>query len=96
MSTWQQFTAVFTSTDLVIPAAQMGVYVIIINILMLIGYYKACFIISLSFAYYWLFILNQKVFVNTQGEFQGGFYMYVLIGILFLAAILFSFFYQRE
>ncbi|MFC1523987.1 hypothetical protein ACFL6N_04270 [Thermodesulfobacteriota bacterium] len=96
MTMWQQFTQVFTSTELVIPAAQMGAYVITINIMMLCAYYRACYIISLSFAYYWLFILNQKNFVTPQGELQGGIYAYLIIGMLFLLAVLYSLFNRKD
>ena len=96
MAYWEQFQAEFTSTELVIPAAQMGVYVIIINLMMLCSYYRACYIVSLSFAFYWLFLLNQKNFVNSQGEVHGGLYFYLVISTLFMLAVLISLFNQKE
>jgi hypothetical protein len=96
MAFWEQFQAVFTSTELVIPAAQMGIYVIIINVMMLCSYYRACYIVSLSFAFYWLFLLNQKNFVNSQGEVHGGLYFYLVISTLFMLAVLISLFNQKE
>ncbi|MBU0728634.1 MAG: hypothetical protein KKE17_00425 [Proteobacteria bacterium] len=96
MELWDQFTKLFTYSDLVIPAAQMGIYVIIINILMLISYYRACFITSLSFSFYWLFFLNQKNFVSAEGELTGGIYFYLIITILFMVALLVSFLNQKE
>ncbi len=96
MSFWEQFQAVFTSTELLIPAAQMGIYVIIINLMMLCRYYRACYIISLSFAFFWLFLLNQKNFVNSQGEVLGGLFFYLIFGSLFTIAVLISFFNRKE
>ena len=96
MSIWGQFQAVFTSTELVIPAAQMGIYVIIINVMMLCRFYRACFLVSLSFAFYWLFLLNQKNFVNAQGEVHGGLYFYLVISTVFMLAVLISLFNQGE
>ena len=96
MSFWVQFQTIFTSTELVIPAAQMGIYVIIINLMMLCSYYRACYIISLSFAFYWLFLLNQKIFVNSQGEVLGGLFFYLIFGSLFVIAVLISFFNEKE
>jgi hypothetical protein len=96
MSFWVQFKTIFTSTELVIPAAQMGIYVIIINLMMLCRYYRACYLISLSFAFYWLFLLNQKIFVNSQGEVLGGLFYYLIFGSLFTIAVLISFFNSKE
>jgi hypothetical protein len=96
MSFWVQFETIFTSTELVIPAAQMGIYVVIINMMMLCNYYKACYIISLSFSFYWLFLLNQKIFVNSQGEVLGGLFYYLIFGSLFMIAVLISLFTQKE
>jgi len=79
-----------------IPAAQMGIYVIIINILMLCNYYKACYLTSLSFSFYWLFLLNQKIFVNSQGEVLGGLFYYLIFGSVFTIAVLISLFLQKE
>ena len=96
MSFWVQFRTIFTSTELVIPAAQMGIYVIIINLMMLCRYYRACYLISLSFAFYWLFLLNQKNFVNSQGELLGGLFFYLIFGSLFVLSVLISFLNKKE
>jgi len=89
-SSWEQFRDFFTSTELAIPAIQMISYVVIINLLMLFNRYRSCFLISLSFSFYWLFILNKEIFVNTEGELSGGVYYYLGAAAVFLVAIFFS------
>lgn len=84
---WATFRDLFTDTDLVIPATQMLLYVAVINLLMLAGAYKACFLVSLAFSYYWLFFLNQKLFLASTGILS----LYLGGGLVFLIFALVSF-----
>ncbi len=87
----QEFLSFFAESDLTIPAAQMFVYVVLINVFMLLGRYRLCYLLSLSFAFYWLFWLNKEVFVNAQGDLTGGIFYYLGAGLVFLIAIFISF-----
>ena len=88
---WEYFRTFFTSKDLSIPAIQMISYVVVINLFMLFNRYRACFLISLTFSFYWLFILNKKVFITPQGELAGGIYYYLGAAVVFLIALFFSY-----
>lgn len=86
----------FTDKELVIPAIQMIYYVGIINICMLLRRYRLCFLISLVFSCYWMFVLNQEKFVSLDGTFEGRGLFALGIVTLVLASSLFSFFTQSE
>lgn len=88
--------AFFVATDLVIPAVQMVVYVVLINLMMLFGRYRFCYTVSLVFSFYWLFILNQHIFVTADGSLQGGFLPYIGVGICFLLLLGGSFISQGD
>lgn len=85
---WSEFRDFFTNTELSIPAIQMIFYVVVINILMLFNRCRVCFVISLSFALYWLFILNKSAFVNAQGELTGGIFFYLTGGIILIVGLI--------
>ena len=88
--------AFFLATELVIPAVQMVVYVVLINLMMLFGRYRLCFMVSLVFSFYWLFILNQQIFVATDGSLQGGHLPYIGVGVCFLLLLGGSFVSQGD
>ncbi|MBU0483551.1 MAG: hypothetical protein KKB30_03450 [Proteobacteria bacterium] len=91
---FEEMSGFFVDKELVIPAAQMVYYVIIINLLMLFQRYRTCFLISLSFALYWLCVLNEKTFISAVGDFSGMGYFYLGGGMFVLMIAMFFFFTQ--
>ena len=75
------------ATKLVVPSMQMVSYLLILNFLMLFGLYRYCFMASLSFAFYWLFIVNQNIFIKADGAMYGGHMTFIAIGVCFLFLI---------
>ena len=88
--------AFFVATDLVIPAVQMVVYVALINLMMLFGRYRFCYMVSLVFSCYWLFILNRHLFVTADGSLLGGSLSYIGVGVCFLLLLGGSFVSQGD
>lgn len=96
LSTLAEMKAFFIATELAIPAVQMIIYVVLINLMMLFGRYRFCYMISLVFSFYWLFILNQHIFVTADGSLQGGMLPYVGVGVCFLLLLGGSFISQGD
>lgn len=86
----------FIAPDLVIPAVQVASCVATINLLVLFGGYRACFMASLAFALYWLFILNHAAFVTGDGSLRGCILPYVGIVLFFLLLLGISFLTHGE
>ncbi|MBU0673876.1 MAG: hypothetical protein KJ950_04465 [Proteobacteria bacterium] len=89
------FSGFFQEKEIVIPAIQMIYFVGLINLLMLFQSYRTCFLISLAFSLYWLFILNQDKFVSAEGVFGDQGFIYLGVGMFLLLIALFSFMSQR-
>lgn len=66
------FSRFFADKEVVIPAMQMVFFVGLINVCMLVRSYRVCFLVSLLFSFYWMFVVNQDTFVSLDGTTGGG------------------------
>ena len=84
MVMFSELKTFLVAVNLVIPATQMLTYVVLVNLLMLFGLYRYCYMTSLAFSFYWLFIVNQRLFMQEDGSMYGGHFTYIAVGVCFL------------
>ena len=80
---------------LVIPAWQMGFYVGLISISMLLGRYKLCLMTTYVFTFYWGFYLAGKDFVEASGGSLLPLMVYIICGLSIALLALVAFFQEK-
>jgi len=85
----------FSTIKLTIPATEMGLYIILITLFMLIRRYNLCIVTTYLFTFYWGFFLYWKEFVTSLGRYPTAEAVYVLSGVVFLVLILIAFFREN-
>lgn len=97
------FTEVLTSfygsvlsKELTIPALQMVYFLGLINILMLMRYYRISYLVSLIFSLYWLVILNEDKFGTLAGDAASNSWVLMGGGLLLLILAMFCFLAQSS
>jgi hypothetical protein len=90
------FHTLFLSKELTIPAIQMVYFLGLINILMLMRYYRVTYLISLIFSLYWLVVLNQDKFGPLASDTASNSWVLMGGGLVLLILALFCFLAQSE
>lgn len=90
------FNALFLSKDLTIPAIQMVYFLGLINILMLMRYYRITYLVSLIFSIYWLVVLNQDKFTSLADDAAVDSWILIGGGLVVLVIALFCFLAQPD
>lgn len=90
------FHSLFLNKDLTIPAIQMVYFLGLINILMLMRYYRITYLVSLVFSLYWLVVLNQDKYVPLASDAASDSWMLMGGGMILLLVALFCFLAQSE
>jgi len=86
----------FMNRDLAIPSLQMVYFLGLINILMLMRFYRITYLVSLIFSLYWLVILNQDKFGPLAGETAADSWVMMGGGLFLLMVALFCFLAQSD
>jgi len=90
------FNTYFLDRELAIPALQMVYFLGLINILMLMRYYRITYLVSLIFSLYWMVVLNQDKFGPTSTEVASDSWLLMGGGLLLLILALFCFLAQSD
>lgn len=90
------FHAYFLNKELTIPAFQMVFFLGLLNILMLMRYYRITYLVSLIFAIYWLVILNYDKFGPTPNEAASDAWVMMGGGLFLLIIAMFCFLAQSD
>lgn len=77
---WQQFYEFFTDATILIPIGQLVVYMVLLSVVLLFGAARLGLLVSLVFAFYWLFVAKQEVFMAAPSAL----YLYVGAAVLFV------------
>ena len=85
-----------STKDLTIPAIQMIYFLGLINILMLMRYYRITYLVSLIFSIYWLVVLNQDKFGSMASDMSAEGWWLMGGGLVVLIIALFCFLAQSN
>lgn len=90
------FYTYFLNKNLTIPAIQVVYFLGLINILMLVRYYRISYLVSLIFSLYWLVILNQDKFGPTTSDVASDSWLLMGGGLFLLILAMFCFLTQSD
>jgi len=83
-------------TTFAVPVAQVALLVAIISFCLLLGRHRLGLVITLSFVFFWGFVLNRGYFLDALGALKWGLQIYILAGFLMIAMIVLGLFVQRS
>jgi hypothetical protein len=85
----------FPYFNLAIPAWQMGLYIFLISICMLVERYKLSLVITYTFTLYWAFFLHWGDLLASTGRFPMEGTLYLMFGVIHLILTLVAFFKEE-
>jgi len=85
----------FKAIELGIPLWQMSLYTIVITLLMLFGYNRLGFTVSIGFVLYWGFVYNREKLNAFLGSSTLSMVIYLICGIILVFLILISLFIKE-
>jgi hypothetical protein len=59
---------IFLYTNLMVPASQMFLYMILVSLFLLFRRQRLCILTTFLFSFYWGFILNKELFISRLGD----------------------------
>lgn len=95
MAFFQDMLGFFNDTTFCVPLAQVVVFVALVSVCMLLGRYRMGLVITLSFVFFWSFVLNFKFFVGLLEDMPWGLQVYAACALLMFAMIILGLFVQR-
>lgn len=85
----------FNDTTFCVPLGQVVAFVALISVSMLLGRYRMGLVVTLSFVFFWSFVLNFKFFVGVLNDMPWGLQLYGFSALLMFAMIILGLFVQR-
>jgi hypothetical protein len=87
---------IFLDTNMVIPANQMFLYMVLVSLFLLFGRHHLCILTTFLFSFYWGFIFNKDLFISRLGNAELFMALYLICGFLVVVMAIISFFTKEN